>query len=81
MVKVEEILKIINLLLEEDVLTVADIGKKLNDIGLDSIKFVLLIVELEDRFQIEIPDEYMLYSKMGTVLEIYKVVSELIKRK
>ena len=76
---VEEILNIINSILEDEVLTISDVEKELKDIGLDSIKFVLLIVELENRFQIEIPDEYMLYSKMATVLEVCKIVNELAK--
>lgn len=77
-VRVEEIISIINSVLEDEVLTISDIDKELKDIGLDSIKFVLLIVELEDRYQIEIPDEYMLYSKMSTLLEVQKIVNELV---
>ncbi len=77
-VSVEEILSIINSILEDEVLTVSDVNKELKDIGLDSIKFVLLIVELENKYQIEIPDEYMLYSKMSTISEVQKIVNELV---
>lgn len=77
-ISVEEILNIINSILEDEVLTILDIDKELKENGLDSIKFVLLIVELENTYQIEIPDEYMLYSKMSTIREVQRIVNELV---
>lgn len=77
-ISIEEILEIINPILEDEILTISDIEEILKDKGLDSIKFVLFIVELENKFQIEIPDEYLLYSKLPTIAEVHKIVNELV---
>lgn len=77
-ISIEEILEIINPILEDEILTISDIEESLKDKGLDSIKFVLFIVELENKFQIEIPDEYLLYSKLPTIAEVHKIVNELV---
>lgn len=80
-VSIEEILDIINPILEDKILTTSDVKKSLKDNGLDSIKFVLFIVEIENKFQIEIPDEYMIYSELPTVAEVHRVVNELVNAK
>ena len=77
-ISIEEILEIINPILEDEILTISDIEERLKDKGLDSIKFVLFIVELENKFQIEIPDEYLIYSKLPTIAEVHKIVNELV---
>lgn len=42
--------------------------------GMDSIKFIYIVVALEEAFEIEIPDEYLLAAEMNTVEKIEKVI-------
>ena len=49
----------------------------LAELGMDSITFVQIIVEMEDRFQIEIPDEYLLFSEMDSVYKMASIVVSL----
>lgn len=46
----------------------------LAELGINSIAFIQTIVEMEDRFQIEIPDEYLLISEMDTVYKMASIV-------
>lgn len=45
--------------------------------GLDSMKFIQAIVDIEAQFDIEIPDEYLLAENMGTVKQIADVIRGL----
>ena len=47
-----------------------------NDIGINSARMVDIVLDLEDRFGIAIPDSEM--SSMGTVGDVVKLVSSLI---
>lgn len=49
----------------------------LAELGMNSIAFIQTIVEIEDRFQIEVPDEYLLFSEMDTVYKMASVVMSL----
>ena len=49
----------------------------LAELGMNSIAFIQTIVEMEDRFQIEIPDEYLLISEMDTVYKMASIVMSL----
>jgi len=51
----------------------------LAELGMNSIAFVQTIVEIEDRFQIEIPDKYLLFSEMDNVYKMASVVMSLIE--
>lgn len=46
--------------------------------GLDSMKFIQVIVDIEAQFDIEIPDEYLFTEEMGTVNKIADVVRGLL---
>jgi len=45
---------------------------------LDSIKFIQLIILIESDFNIEIPDEYLIFTKMNTINTICDIVISLI---
>lgn len=49
----------------------------LTELGMNSISFIQTIVELEDKYQIEIPDEYLLLNNMSTVYKMASVVMSL----
>lgn len=52
-----------------------------DDLGIDSISFITLIIELENSFDINIPDKYLLIDKMNTVDKIQMIISnELLKK-
>lgn len=52
-----------------------------DDLGIDSITFITLIIELENSFDINIPDKYLLLDKMNTVDKIQMIISnELLKK-
>lgn len=54
---------------------------ELSEFGMDSISFIHIVVELEELFDIEIPDEKLLMSEMGTLEKIVRVVQEVINSK
>ena len=53
----------------------------IDDLGMDSINFVSLIIELEATFDVQIPDEWLLMEKFRTFSQIYSAVYVLINEK
>lgn len=74
----EKILEIINVNIESKKVEITEemLDVDLNELGLDSLSFVKIIVDLEDNFEIEIPDEKLIISEMNTVNKIIEVVIE-----
>ena len=58
-----------------------DLGKDLKTLGLDSMSSVDLIFDLEDQFDIILPDEYLTEETFSTVESLWSVVSTLIESK
>lgn len=52
----------------------------LSQLGMDSLKFISIVVTLEENFDIEVPDEYLLMTEMNTVRKMVKIVSEALGR-
>lgn len=50
-----------------------------DDLGFESIRFITAIVELENHFDIEIPDDYLSVENLSTVGAIVSMVSSIIK--
>ena len=50
----------------------------LNVIGIDSISFIQIVDELEDNFEIEIPDEKLILEEIGTFNKITMVVASVL---
>lgn len=46
----------------------------INDLGLDSITFILVVVEIETHFNIEIPDEMLLPENFRCIDNIVSIV-------
>lgn len=57
-----------------------DINENLIELGLDSIKFISLIVTIEDEFDIEIPDNFLLLEEMNTPQKIITIIENLVNR-
>ena len=51
--------------------------ESLSNMGMDSIAFVRIIVEIEERFEITIPDEQLLFTEMDTLNKMTDVVWKL----
>lgn len=47
----------------------------LSELGMDSITFIRIIVALEELFEIEIPDEKLLITEIGTIRKMVEVVA------
>lgn len=52
----------------------------IDDLGLDSVSFVSLVVELERRFSITVPDEMLLPENIRCARDIARVVEEQRER-
>ncbi len=51
-------------------------GESLIPLGLDSIKFIQLVVTLEEEFDCEIPDSRLMLNQMDNIDKIYAVLTE-----
>lgn len=69
----EKILEIVNSVQDKEV-TVDQCDDDLLELGLDSIKFIQIIVSLEEAFECEIPDEKLLLTKMNSVNKMLEVL-------
>lgn len=54
------------------------LDEDLIELGVDSITFIRIIVELEELFEIEIPDEKLLITEMSTIRKMVEVVAATI---
>ena len=70
----DKIAKIIEDYVEEIQLNCLKYDKNLKEMGLDSFTFVIVIVEIEEFFGVEIADEYLLQSEMSTVNRMADIV-------
>lgn len=52
----------------------------LDDLGLDSIKFISMIVDFEKTFNVTIPDEKLHLNNFRTVDKIYETIMEEIEK-
>ena len=79
-VKILEILSNLfqNTGIDTDVLEFVDL---IDDLGMDSVNFISLIVELEAEFDIQIPDEWFFVDKFRECSLILSAVEELIMPK
>ena len=63
---------------DRDILEYVDL---IDDLGMDSINFISLIIELESTFDIQIPDDWLLMEKFQNYTLIYSTVEELLQIK
>lgn len=77
----EEIKNKLNILLDELGLSEeTDEGKKVNFEELDSIQIISAIVEIEECFDIEIPDEYLVAEFFENINHIVDVILKLMRK-
>lgn len=63
---------------DTDVLEYVDL---IDDLGMDSVNFISLIIELEAEFDIQIQDDQLLMDKFREYSSIYSIVEELLMSK
>jgi acyl carrier protein len=71
----DKILEIINSNIENVKIASDQAEGDLSQLGMDSIKFISIIVAMEEAFGIEVPDEKLLITEMGTLNKMIDVVS------
>lgn len=52
-----------------------------DDLGYDSIRFIELIVDIENKFQIELDDELLIMNNFSTISKIIDNISLIISRR
>ena len=79
-VKILEILGILfqNTGIDTDVLEYVDL---IDDLGMDSVNFIALIIQLESEFDIQIPDDMLLLENFKCVDDIVSVIENEISKK
>ena len=63
--------------IDADILEYVDFS---DDLGMDSIVFITLIVEIEMKFDITVPDEWLLMDNFKNVDSVFKVVTEQLAK-
>lgn len=58
---------------DKDVLEYADL---IDDLGMDSITFISIIVEIEDAFEIIVPDDMLLMENFRNVVLIIQIIKD-----
>ena len=58
--------------------TKVDLETPLAAYSIDSFLFIKIVVSLEERFQIEIPDEYLSFDKLDSVKSITQVLEKIM---
>lgn len=76
--KKEKILQLLCDVIEKDIAQVSYLpgNTQINEIGLDSIRFVQFIVKMEEEFNIEINDSDLLLSKFRTIDDIFQMMQK-----
>ena len=75
-----EILNVVNTVLEQP-LTQEQTEIELSTLDIDSIKFIHIIVALEENYHVEIPDEYLLITEMNTISKMSNVMKSILHNK
>lgn len=71
------VIKILNDNLPEASVSENNLDCDLVNMGMDSIRFIQIVVALEETFQCEIPDSKLLISEMDTAQKIIDVLKTL----
>lgn len=74
----DKVLKVLNANMENTEITFEQTEDDLSALGMDSIVFIRVVVALEEAFDIEIPDEYLLLTKMKTISKMTDVISAVL---
>ena len=65
---------------EIDIEKVSDESSLIQDLGFDSIKFLQLIVSIEERIGMELQEDDLSYEKIATVNDVYNIIQNNISQ-
>ncbi|HIR03405.1 MAG: acyl carrier protein [Acutalibacteraceae bacterium] len=71
----EKVLEVINQLMEENKINESNMNESLLAHNIDSLKFIQIIVLLEEAFNIEFPDDSLImdqYATFGSIVDMVK---------
>lgn len=74
---IEKVLLVVNANIGDANLTQEDLETNFRELGIDSIAFIQMVVDLEEAFECEIPDSKLLLSELDTVEKIVDLLYEL----
>ncbi|MEG2110072.1 MAG: acyl carrier protein [Clostridium sp.] len=74
---IEKIFNILNENIDELTSNIDSLDQSLDELGMDSITFIKIIVALEEEFDLEIPDKFLLISEMNTPYKIYNILKSI----
>jgi len=77
----EEIIQIINRVLSAVLVEESAISEhaELTELGLNSLRFIRMVVDLEEELNIMISDEDLIIEKFSTKTKIYNIISSLME--
>lgn len=73
----EKVLEVINQLMEENKINESNMNESLLAHNIDSLKFIQIIVLLEEAFNIEFPDDSLIMDQYATFVSIVDMVKKL----
>lgn len=76
-IDINKIVEILNGNIENLNITTENLDDNLFDLGMESVVFIQIIVELEETFDCEIPDSKLLISEMDSLRKILNVLQAL----
>lgn len=65
-----------NVLMNNDIILTPDTDL-LNDIGMDSLTLILLVVLIEEKFAIQLPDDFLTNENLSKISNIVSIVQSL----
>ena len=74
----ESIVSVIKEVLNNENLTINNETNLITDLGMDSISLMMLVVYIEDQYQIILPDDFFTIDKLSSVDIIVKTICELL---
>lgn len=79
----QEVIELISELFQDkgfdiDILEYVDL---IEDMGMDSITFISIVVEIEEHFAIEVPDDMLLFDYFKNVDDIVSIVQNELSKK
>lgn len=73
-----KIIKIVNTYMENVEISLEQADEDLSQLGMNSIIFIASLIAIEDAFSVEIPYEYLAFSKMNSISKMTKVIERLL---
>ena len=78
---INDIIDIINKNIENANITHNQVDEDLSQQGMDSIKFICIVIALETAFEIEYPDDYLLITQSNTLNKLASIVFDTLENK